>query len=116
MTAKKAVRTCIDCGAVRIVSGYRPIARLCRHCDGLRKIVLMHAVNRERASRKSPQPRPIDPYIVDALVSGMPEHATPAERIAAIRRMPGLSANQLAEKLGVTARSVVRYRARMRAS
>jgi hypothetical protein len=112
-----ALRTCPECGATAVVTSRtkHPFTRTCQACSNQRKIHLMWAANRAQRANP-PEPREPDPFTVDMLVAGIPERATVAERIAAIRRMPKLTAAQLAARMGVSERSVVRYRARMRAS
>lgn len=112
----QAIRTCTVCGDVRPVrhENDQPVTRMCRTCAARNNVRRMHEAN----LANPPQPRPIDPMVVDMLVLGIPEHASVAERIAAISRLSQreLSAKELARRFGVSSRSIHRYRARMRAS
>lgn len=107
-----ALRTCPECGNVKHLSGRKqPVTRLCRSCAS-RLACVAWKINPTVIY----QSRPPNPDVVNLLVLGIPESATVAERIAAMQLMPKLSAAELARRLGVSERSVVRYRARMRAS
>lgn len=114
-----AVRTCPVCGDVRTVSARskQPITRECRPCAS-RRCANLYPFTPESGARGRAahlaRLAQVDPVVVDLLVAGCPERATVPERVAAIRRMPGLSAAQQARKLGVTLRSVQRYRAILR--
>jgi DNA-binding NarL/FixJ family response regulator len=57
---------------------------------------------------------PADPVVVDLAVRGWPMRLTVPERHAVIQQLTakGLSANEIAARLGVAQRTVTRYRAK----
>lgn len=107
-------RTCPECGDNRtiVANDRRQIEKirlgvqLCRDCNGLRWASHLPPVPARRAH--------VDEIAVDRLVAGSPVRATVAERIEAMRRLPGLSASEIAERFGVTSRTVQRYRSELR--
>lgn len=116
-----AIRTCPTCGDVRTLTmrSRQPVVRECRVCAS-RRVAERYPFTKEEAMRGRQtylaRLAELDPVVVDRLVSGRPQPATVPERVAAVRRLHerGLTASQIAGRLGVTTRSVERYRARIR--
>lgn len=108
-------RTCRDCGDTRIVTSPNTAARRqiaagekrCHSC--WQRIVTAHLGPIPARSRDD-----VDPVVVERLVAGRPARATVAERLEAVRALAGLTGHEIAERLGVSLRSVQRYRSELR--
>lgn len=115
-TTRTFTRQCMDCGDVRELrhDGRQPIGstviRRCNPCSSRAKI----------GKRNEPTPRDdIDDVMVDRLMGGRDRGANIAERLEAAARLVGLyrlPAGLVAERLGVTRRTVHRYKAELRAT
>lgn len=107
-----ATRTCCDCGDVRTVQ----VARVADRTRILTTPVRCVACHCRYMSRLQPAPVPddVDEVVVRRLVNGQRVRANTAERAEAARILTArkLSAAEIARRMGVSSRTVVRYRRR----
>jgi transcriptional regulator with GAF, ATPase, and Fis domain len=105
-----SARTCADCGRTEIIQHeYRRVPAVCLHCNGLRVAAHLPPVPARPAEQ-------VDPVVVSRAASGHRVPTTMAERIQVVAALTarGYSATEIAARLGVTDRTVVRYRSEYR--
>jgi len=110
--AAKAVRICPDCGDRKVM--------LARNLKGQTRRRCTRCANARKAGGRRATPRDdVDEVMVDRIMGGRDSGANIAERLEAAARLLGLyrlSRSMVAERLGVTTRTVDRYIAELRAT
>lgn len=104
------VRTCARCQVTATVETHRRgyVPPVCARCHGL-----SFAAHLGPAEPVTGEP---DWVVVDRLLHGVPVASTLVDRYAALRELDHLSAPRAAAVLGVSYRTVQRYRSRIRRS
>lgn len=113
-----AAPTAPDCTAVRhcTLTAYRRWRCRCPEAVSAARATFVSRRVHGRGGHSRIRRTEVDPIAVERAIGGDPVRLSCPERSEAIARLTaaGLSANQIAERLGVASRSVTRYRARLR--
>jgi len=109
-----ARRVCPDCGD-RALLYPRTQGDRTRMLSGRRLCAGCHAERQRKPGVPPPQPRQPDEVVVERLIAGRRVEATIDDRIEVVRRKPWTPAAELATMLGVSSRTITRYRREIRA-
>jgi len=110
----RVLRVCRTCGDRRHVA-ISTSAERGQIIRGGRQCLNCHAQTRRRPLIGPPPDRTPDSVVVARLLAGTPVSSMIDDRIEATRRLVDKSAAEIAAMLGVSARTVVRYRQEIRA-